>query len=310
MKTELIHEILDLLESPELNAHLRNHKETLTDELLAQIVAGAPIALTRKAKLLRRLERDGAAVSEYMSELERLLRIIEQFDPVKYVLMIHLMQYDLEKRAVTTVDGPFPVRDLLDAQRAIWEYNEACLGETPFPYFWRLEFYDMSEHPKHDGFRCPVITCICAPSGEIQYVVGNRRKTSTPSFGEACPDLDLSVPYRPGDILHIDCRPYVPFDTCCLITEVGDGCCGVQCIFPCANHELDFGALKRGQYFDVAHKSPQYLSPLYRAKIQHGPVPERFSVLEELAQFLRAMPESGRIWRESGDFAFDTIVIQ
>lgn len=309
MKTELIHEILDLLESPELNAHLRDHMETLTDELLAQIVAGAPIALTRKAKLLRRMERDGAAVSEYMSELERLLLILEQFDPAKHVLMVRLMQYDPEKRAVTTMDGPFPVRDLLEAQSAIWEYNETCLGEAPFPYFWRLEFYDMTERPKHDGFRCPVITCICALNGEIQYAVGNRGKASKHIFGETCPDLNLSVPYQPGDILHIDCRPYDPFDAYCLITEVGDDCCGVQCMFPCANHELDFGALKHGHYFDAACKSPQYLSPLYRAEVQHGPVPESFFVLEELAQFLRAMPDSGKIWRESGDFSFETIVI-
>lgn len=56
--------------------------------------------------------------------------------------------------------------------------------------------------------------------GEIQYFIHeklslNCLKGSLGSmveiqFYSVCPDLNLPVPYRPGDVLFIDCRPYAP----------------------------------------------------------------------------------------------------
>ena len=52
------------------------------------------------------------------------------------------------------------------------------------------------------------------------------------AFGGNSVHLNLPVPYRPGDILEVSCDPYVSEPHYCILTEVGDDCCGVQCLYP------------------------------------------------------------------------------
>ena len=82
--------------------------------------------------------------------------------------------------------------------------------------------------------------------------------------------MNLPVPYRPGDILEVGCAPYVSEPHYCILTEVGDDCCGVQCLYPGENGRIEFGALKHGHYFSGCFDRKQYLSPLYGAKIYTG----------------------------------------
>ena len=54
--------------------------------------------------------------------------------------------------------------------------------------------------------------------GEIQYFIheklslnylkGLLGSMAERQFHSGCPDLNLPVPYQPGDVLFIDCRPY------------------------------------------------------------------------------------------------------
>ena len=81
------------------------------------------------------------------------------------------------------------------------------------------------------------------------------------------PNLNLPVPYQPGDILFIDCRPYAPGAFYCLLKEVGDDCCGIQCEYVDEKGKVETGALKHGDYFYNHREVYQYLSPLYRIKI-------------------------------------------
>ena len=86
-------------------------------------------------------------------------------------------------------------------------------------------------------------------------------------FHSACSDLNLPVPYQPGDVLVIDCRPYAPGAFYCRLKEVGDDCCGIQCEYVNSEGEIETGALKHGDYFFNHREVYQYLSPLYKAKI-------------------------------------------
>ena len=112
---------------------------------------------------------------------------------------------------------------------------------------------------------------IAEPNGEIQYFLhnyGRRGKTkyytrAEEAFGERSADLNLPVPYRPGDILKIDCSPYTDGVHYCILTEVGDDCCGVRCMYPVFDGRIGHGALKHGNYLsESACGIKQYLSPL------------------------------------------------
>ena len=101
---------------------------------------------------------------------------------------------------------------------------------------------------------------------------------------------NLPVPYQPGDILEIDCRPYAPGPAYCVIAEVGDDCCGVQCFYREDIFRIEHGALKYGHYFSGYPACSQFLSPLYRAKVYHGKLPWFCEFMERLAEKLREDP--------------------
>lgn len=258
MNNHLKEEILTLIESPELRDYLMKAPEKLGDTRYAQIIAGV-------------------------------LNLLSYVDLSTHTLLVYPMAYDPTEKTVTEVDGPFPIRNLISAQHAIQNYNEENMQDNEFPHYWKIEVYDFSTDCKI--FSKPLIICICNSEGEIQYIkTMTKNNIIVAHFGSDIPDLNLPVPYQPGDILEVDCRPYVPNIAYCLITEVGDDCCRVQCVFPCTKGKLDFGAFKHGRFFDEAYQMPVYMSPLYRSRVVHKALPEFYSVLEDVA-FYAEHPE-------------------
>ena len=283
MKTELTKEILNLLDSPELSEYLQKHTELLTDTQYAQIIAGAPVSMERKADLLRRLAEFGADdVEKYTVFSDEILDQLAYIAPSTHTLLVYPMAYDITEETVTAFDGPFPVRDLTEAQCAIQNYNKENMQDEVFSYYWKIEIYDFSDHHERKEFPKPSFICICNSDGEIHYIDRKPRNIVAKDFGSAVPNLNLPVPYQPGDILEVDCRPYIPKVAYCLVTEVGDDCCGVQCVYPCANHKMNFGAFKHGNFFEEAYPMPLYLSPLYKSRIVHETLPEFYAGLEKM----------------------------
>ena len=75
-------------------------------------------------------------------------------------------------------------------------------------------------------------------------------------------DLNLPTPFRSGDILHIDCRPFAP-KTSVTVTDNRSrfDCCNPQCEYTGENGEKKRGALKHSRIYkeDVIES----VSPLY-----------------------------------------------
>ena len=98
MTFELEREILDLIESPELHEYLIKHTERLRLRDYVSIIAGAPISLNRKQRLLHRLE----ATSDLKQHMDYIKLCCECVDlAVRYLTMeseviflIQLMGYD------------------------------------------------------------------------------------------------------------------------------------------------------------------------------------------------------------------------
>lgn len=75
-------------------------------------------------------------------------------------------------------------------------------------------------------------------------------------------ELNLPTPFRSGDILHIDCRPFAP-ETKVTVTDNRSefDCCNPQCEYTGENGEKKYGALKHSHIYkeDVIES----VSPLY-----------------------------------------------
>lgn len=281
MTFELEREILDLIESPELHEYLIKYTERLRLRDYVSIIAGAPISLKRKQRLLHRLE----ATSDLKQQMDYIKLCCECVDlAVRYLTMereviflIQLMGYDDNNKS-EVVDGPYLATSLESAKRAVCDYY---FDEEPGiewqTLYWRMELYviKQSENKKAE-FLSPEYTYIMDKEGEVQYFIHKRKslnylKGPIGSMVEEqfhlYPDLNLPVPYQPGDVLFIDCRPYAPGAFYCMLKEVGDDCCGIQCEYVDEKGKVETGALKHGDYFFNHREVYQYLSPLYRAKI-------------------------------------------
>ena len=193
------------------------------------------------------------------------------------IFLIQLMGYNDDNKS-DIMDGPYIMTSFEDMKKAVQEYYWNDPDSIWESLYWRVELYFSGKNEiKENEFLSPVYTYIMNKEGEIQYFIheklslnclkGSLGSMLERQFCSVCPDLNLPVPYRPGDVLFIDCRPYAPGAFYCRLKEVGDDCCGIQCEYVNSEGEIETGALKHGDYFFNHREVYQYLSPLYKAKI-------------------------------------------
>ena len=302
-------EILGLLSgSPELHAYLLEHPEQLRTTDYADIITGAPIALTEKGRLLEHL-------SEHMTHSEDAGLILD------YSACLHMALQALESKDAAFsaelwkdgegLDGPYIALSVGELRRAIaqyrkhWEEN----ADEEIATYWRIKLYRQGGTSDPEGFACPEYTFAAAPNGEVQYFMHDPQKRrgvwAEGAFGGDSVHLNLPVPYRPGDILEVGSAPYVSKPHYCILTEVGDDCCGVQCLYPGENQRIEFGALKHGHYFSGCFDRRQYLSPLYGAKIYTGELSGECKFMKPLSEKLHENPAFGKVlWEIGHDLGF------
>lgn len=305
----IFEEILSLLSgSPELHAYLLEHPEKLRATDYADIIAGAPIALTEKGRLLGRLSEhmthseDADLIRDYSACLRMALQVVESKEAV---FSVELWE-DGEQ-----LDGPYIALSVEELRRAIAQYREHWAedadGETST--YWHIEQYRQGGASDPDGFARPEYTFAAAPNGEVQYFMHDpqncRSAWAEGAFGGDSVHLNLPVPYRPGDILEVGYISYVSGLRYCLLTEVDDGCCDVQCLYPGENQRIEFGALKHGHYFSGCLDRRQYLSPLYGAKIYTGELSGEYKFMKPLSEKLHKNPAFGKVlWKIGYDLGF------
>ena len=247
-----------------------------------EIIAGAPVSLKRKQGLLHKLRATTDLKQRDMEYMKLCCECMNQ--AVRYLTMesrtiflIQLMGYDDDSKS-DIMDGPYIMTSLEDMKKAVQEYYWNDFDSTWETLYWRVELYlDSKNEIKKNEFLSPMYTYIMDKAGEIQYFIHEKLSLNylkgplgsmvERQFYSVCPDLNLPVPYQPGDVLLIDCRPYAPGAFYCLLKEVGDDCCGIQCEYVNPKGEIETGALKHGDYFFNHREVYQYLSPLYKARI-------------------------------------------
>ncbi len=303
-------EILNLLESPELLEYLLSNPEKLCGFDYANIIAGAPIGLFEKRVLLGKLKnsaelcREPDKVADYIAALDSATAALENSGN-ETVLSVVLRRCGVD----SFVDGAYYAASAESARRAIREYVSECSDCDWGHMYWEMKLYLRSDASESGGFMRTGYTYIAEPNGEIQYFLhnygrGNKYYTrEEEAFGERAADLNLPVPYRPGDILKIDCSPYTDGVHYCILTEVGDDCCDVRCMYPVFDGRIGQGALKHGDYIsENACGIKQYLSPLYRARICVEELPESCRFMKSLRVKLRSNPDFGKAISQVGSY--------
>lgn len=300
----ILEEILGLLSgSPELHAYLLARPEQLQTTDYAHIITGAPIALTEKGRLLERLSEhmthseDSGLIRDYSACLHMALQALESKDAA--------FSAELWKDG-EQLDGPYIAFSMEEVQRAIPKYWE---GVDKAIAYWRIEQYRQGGASEPEGFACPEYTFAADPNGEVQYFMHDPKKRrgvwAEGAFGGDSVHLNLPVPYRPGDILEVGCAPYVSEPHYCILTEVGDDCCGVQCLYPGENGRIEFGALKHGHYFFNCYYASWYLSPLYGTRVYAGELPRECEFMGRLSEKLHKSPAFGKVlWEIGHDLGF------
>ncbi|MDY5558984.1 MAG: hypothetical protein SPG04_05445 [Candidatus Heritagella sp.] len=200
MNDELKKEILSLLESPELRGYLMAPPEKLNCATYAKIICGAPVSLYRKRELLLRLKAEASEeerhdMEEMLSALDTAQKSLESAELPGIQFIVELMGHNEEDRSVDTLDGPFPVRSLAEAQQSIRAYH-AEYDDNWATQFWTMELYDWNAKSLSDGFPTAVRTYILSPEGEPQYFI---QRPKMPGINPRCArafggnDLHLNV---------------------------------------------------------------------------------------------------------------------
>ena len=305
----ILKEILSLLSgSPELHTYLLARPEKLQTTDYADIISGAPIALTEKGRLLERLSEhmthseDADLIRDYSACLNTALQALKSKDAA--------FSAELWKDG-EQLDGPYIAFSMEEARRAIAQYREywAMDADDATATYWRIAQYRRGAAPDPDGFAHPEYTFAADPNGEVQYFMHDPKKRrgvwAEGAFGGDSVHLNLPVPYRPGDILEVGCAPYVSEPHYCILTEVGDDCCGVQCLYPGENGRIEFGALKHGHYFFKCYYASWYLSPLYGTRVYAGELPRECEFMGRLSEKLHKDPAFGKVlWEIGHDLGF------
>lgn len=116
-------------------------------------------------------------------------------------------------------------------------------------------------------------------------------------------DLNLSIPFKVGDIVTCNRKPFAN-DKNMIILEVGDFCCSVQVAFFDEYGKLSVGALKRN-HLDKRFKMP-CVSPLYTLRsieIENLEPNEKFE-FERIKKEINGDEEKGReIWNEISKYS-------
>ena len=289
-------DILMLIEPLYLRNYLLKQKNRLSVWDYVEIVTKAPVPLQKKYEILSRMqkwERDRAhqaMIQDCLEILEHAITCLSEPGNEKvYFLLIEMNSKKLE--------GAVPVLSHQDALSYIYENYLKDIKERSFipgNQKGQMDFYFILERYRLVGTEYQQeYEYIMDSIGEVLYFrriknEGSKRAFCENKFRGGGMEF-IPVPYQPGDILYVDCRPFLS-PTFCLIYYVGDDreCCSVRCLYPEYGDIIGEGALKHGHFYsyDGGYHNAEFISPLFRAELYKGVLPEDYQFMKEISMKL------------------------
>lgn len=273
----------------------------LNDYNMLDIILGAPLPLTEKRKLLELLNTPDS--DEYADVSD----CIREFDDA-------LAALELKNGEIFTLSEYWYDDDILDENRS---FAEPFLSfQAAAEYIKKLIEEETEDIDDIDEYICWTEITKWIPVGEgkmkdvytytfvgneIHYFkrIGNLPRDSYRGYKSSL-DLNLPIPFKPGDIVTLNCLPFRPVKQAVLLEVDNRDCCGVQILYPRKNKITgdivwETGALKHGDgwegYFPM-------LSSLYRLSKYEGELSGEERILKDVQKLIYQNEETGRkLWK-------------
>jgi len=291
-----IEETLKFIESDEMREYLyplfaAEKNKTLLRSKCAEIVSHAPAQIERKIPVLDLI----AAQTEPNPEGDC-------HDPVK---LAALARFALGEAQNASAGAVFQVREFIFHKNGYYnDYTmyhefEAALQyikwidkqEDNVPEIHKNANYLIGKYiPGEIGKMVCVFHWILNATGEIWYF-GDEVDHWKSEFYNYLGDMNLPVPFEPGDIVTADCRPFAETRQV-LIIGTGDNhdCCAVQCIYSAPDKKLAACAFKHNSFLR-SKEEISHVSVLYRAKRHKGMLAEAEAPFEIISTCIKSNPK-------------------
>lgn len=280
--------ITTCFESEEMQEYLIEHSSELTQDKIAEIIIGAPFPLSRKVELME--DVDERSYQEMKAALDALNLKDDQF---MYFTMHGYEYIDGQLESDEWCVGPcksmeqvrkYLARDwyALPEDEDLWEHRLEGLGWSEL---------DLYESDGKDGFLNPYKYFLIAD--QVCYFekyadmdeVGLRGDGYDFTYSWDCINLNIDIPFEPGDIVTVDSTPFAKPQNIVLL-EVGSDCCGVWALYRNEKGEWATGAVKHGTIYPEVMAM---ISPLYRMRKHAGHFEEGEDLLEETSRIIKSM---------------------
>lgn len=220
------------------------------------------------------------------------LNALKAVDGNRKVLLISEISFVDNEAESAITHGPFPVASWQAALAAMKAYADKWSEMTDLSSsYWMIELFNLANDPScsypYDGFLQPDYTYYANAAGEIQYICREEEGECGevldcivggifgPWFKGAY--VDLPTPYRKGDILEIDCRPWAPGPCYCLVANSK-----LDCLYLDADGQISCGSIPYGSCFAGWAHTNLMLSPVFRARKVTQPLPKEYATLQAI----------------------------
>lgn len=312
--TKCKRDILKLIDSVYLRNYLVEQIDRLSVTDYMEIVMKAPVSLQKKYMLLNQIRKwktdrkHQEWVAGCENALKRALKCLNESGSKN-------VQFLLKEMDFKQICDAVPVISYQGALRYIYDNYLADMREKDlFPsqrkaiadFYFILERYKVIDTKYWKDYEYTLDS-----RGEALYFKRIKREDRKSEIYDTAFQGEgmefIPVPYRQGDILYIDCRPFLD-PTYCLIYYVGDDreCCSVRCLYPQCKDIIGEGALKHGHFYSsiLSDSNANYISPLFRAELYNGILPEEYRFMEEIRTHLL---RNGSLSGELDKFFFNNI---
>lgn len=304
---------LAFIESQEMRDYLRDELSKFCQPAMAcaDIVAYAPAPIERKLSLLEQIVQetgpelvyDGEPFTASASRFAQSCRIAleERYSgPDGAIFWLRSNCYEKDVRPYIFDDSPIFTTLYTEFDAAI-RYLEQLAQENPDDYTFEGLNYTITKYvPDGKGGLKAYCTWYLNNARELWYFDYEISLKETPENWDplfACGELNLPVPFQPGDIVVADCLPYAaPRRT--LILNVGDNrdCCCLWSLSVRKDGQLFAGAFKHNSF--LRHSFPEMgdwsqVSGLYRAARWTGELSAEEEPFAVLSPLIHAKPELG-----------------
>lgn len=270
------------------------------DYEMIEIILGAPLKLTEKRKLLELLNTQDS------EEYDDVTECIREFDDA-------LAALEQKKGEIFTLSECWYDDDILDENKS---FAEPFLSfQAAAEYIKKLIEEETEDIDDIDEYVCWTELTKWIPVGdgkmkevysytfvgnEIYYFkrLGETRRDRFEGYKSGL-DLNLPIPFKPGDIVTLNCLPFRPVKHAVLLEVENRDCCGVQMLYRLKEEKngkssLETGALKHGHGWE---RFFPMLSSLYRLSKYEGEVSDEECILKDVQKLIYQNEENGRkLW--------------